>query len=162
MMNEINQQIKGDNNNQNIFINPSPAIDFIPQDIEYLLDYIVETNFEKFEKNPIIIPDLEKKNKLNGINENQFKIILEDVPLFDDIETCIREDINNSLKKKYYSAARILNIQYMNSYQKEFPAFMVQIVKAFNDNTTFDNDKIYKLTVLMHYMYHECDLGIKP
>ncbi|OHD19171.1 MAG: hypothetical protein A2086_14745 [Spirochaetes bacterium GWD1_27_9] len=162
-MKNIIQRIFGINNTQNIFIeSKSVSIDIIPQDIEFILDYINENAPEIFKKNPIIVPDLDKKNKLNGINRNQFDMILEDVPLFYDIETSIREDNSNSLKKKYYNAARILNLQYMNKYQKNFPEFVIQVAKTFYNDNTFNKDKTIKLVTLMHYMYHECDLGIKP
>lgn len=163
MKNTIFQKILGFNNTQNVFINSEGlSIDLIPQDIEYILDYVNENGPGIFEKKAITIPDLDKKNILNGIDENQFKLILEDVPLFDDIETSIREDKSSSLKKKYFNAARILNLQYINRYQKHFPEFVIKVAKSFYDSKTFDNDKTIKLITLMHYMYHECDLGIKP
>jgi hypothetical protein len=160
-MKSIIQRILGSNNVQNIFINSESApIDIIPQDIEYILDYVNENDPTIFKKNPIIIPDLNKKNKLNGIDKNQFNIILEDLPLFDDIEISIREDKSKSLNKKYYNAAKILNLQYMNKYQKNFTEFVIQVAKAFQKENPCD--KTIKLVILMHYMYHECDIGIKP
>ena len=162
-MNNIIQRIFGINNTQNIFLEADKSpIDIIPQDIELILDFINENGTEILGKIPITIPDLTKKNKLNGIDKNQFDIILDDVPFFDDIETSLREDESGTLKRKYYCAAKILNIQYMNKFQKDFPNFIVKVAKAFSELNSFDNSKTIKLVVIMHYMYHECDLGIKP
>ena len=162
-MRSIVQRIFGINNTQNVFIGTDiTSIDIIPQDIESILDYINDYGSEILEKNPIIIPDLDRKNALNGIDQNQFNVVLEDIPLFDDIDTSIREDKSNSLKNKYFKAAKILNLQYMNRFQKDFPNFVIQVAKAFHDNSSFNNEKTLKLVTLMHYMYHECDLGIRP
>lgn len=161
-MNKIEQKIRGNNNTQNIFFNNLSTIDIIPQDVEFILDCIEENISNPIGKKPIIIPDLDKKNILNGVDKYQFEIILDDLPLFGDIEASIREDNSNTLKTKYYNAARILNVQYMYNYQKEFSKFVVKVAKAYSDKKNFDNDKIIKLMVLMHYMYNECDLGIKP
>lgn len=162
-MRQIIQKIFGINNTQKIYINPEcNSIDIIPQDIELLLDYVNDNGPDVIQKHPIVIPDLNRKNELNGVDENQFEIILEDTPLFDDIETSIREDKSKTLKKKYFSAAKILNLQYMSRFQKEFPNFVIQVAKAFYEKNRLENEQTLKLVTLLHYMYHECDIGIKP
>lgn len=160
---DIIQKAYGIGNKQNIFLEVDKfSIDIIPDDIEVLLDYINEHSYDALDKMQIFVSDLNKKNILNGIDLNQFQSILEDIPLFDDIEMSIKEDRSGLLKRKYFKASKLLNLQYMEKFQGNIPQFIVKVTKTFNDDTQFNNQNIIKLLVLLHYMYHECDLGIRP
>ena len=159
----IIQRILGSHNTQIINLpSENAVIDIVPQDIEEILDFINEGEGEKLGILEMIQPDLDEKNKLNGIDEEQRKLIDEDVPSFQEIEDCLRNNRNGNLRKKYTSAARILNVQYMSKFQKNFPEFVVQVAKKYYDNGNTDCENISRLVSLMHYMYSECDIGIRP
>jgi hypothetical protein len=105
----------------------------------------------------IVIPDLPAKNAVNTIDTSYFRLIKEDFVHFNAIENAIKCDSTGTLVKKYNSAKRILQQQYLGEFSPNFPSFVSAVINHIckNNNTA----KILRVTTFLHYMYSECDIG---
>lgn len=157
------QKILGINNTQIInVLSGESSLDILPNELEEILDYIInEQGFKSIETN-FSDPNIKKKNKLNGVNEDQFLLIRENVPYFEDIENTIIKDNSGNLKKKYMASAELLNTQYLNKFHKRMPEFIIQVIKKYHASGNNQTGKTLQFLKLIHYMYHSCDIGIKP
>lgn len=162
-MMKVLQRIFGSNNTQILnLVESQKSIDILPQELDEILDYITDDGSPFVGDLSMVKPNLTAKNSINSIDEEQFKIIKEDAVFFSDIENCLRNDSSHAKQKKYKLAAKILNIQYINTFNHNFPEFVVQSAKAFNSNGEKDSVMTLKFVALLHYMYTECDIGIRP
>ena len=95
MMN-FNQNIRGNNNTSEINIFNTPlTFDLLPNEIKELLDYLSDEDNYIDESFGFTIPDLNEKNKKNGIDENYYDFMKEDFSYFQDIIEILQNDSDN-------------------------------------------------------------------
>lgn len=162
-MENVDQSVNGIGNtvNANFYEYPK-TVDILPNELESFLDYF---NSEMNEKDDIISInkfELDKKNELNGIDKENFSFIKEDFSSFQDIDDALRRNKDGTIKKKYKNATRILNMSYKAKFQKQFPIFVLEVAKKYREDKKSSDEQFIKITKLLHYMYCQCDIGIKP
>lgn len=159
----INQNTKGNNNSSTINVfNPQVTVDLLPNEINDLLDYLSDEDNYIDESFGFTIPDLEKKNIKNGIDENYFDFMKDDFSYFQDINDTLQNDSDNSIKRKYRKACYLLQQQYLASFQEKMKEFISLVISKHSKETDCDSSESIKLGKLLHYMYSNCDIGIKP
>lgn len=110
-------------------------------------------------------PGLDKKNKLNNLGKNYFdNIIKNSMEDFDKIRLFLSNSINNDIEEIYSDAISELNAK-IGLKREQFYEFE-QILETCYDNLVRDNANILKgkkklVRTLLHYMYCNCDIGIK-
>ena len=76
----ISQNTKGNNNISEINIFESKnTVDFLPEDMNSLLDYLSDESILKNVQFSFDVPNLEKKNLKNGIDENYYDFMKDDL-----------------------------------------------------------------------------------
>lgn len=162
MMN-FNQNIRGNNNTSEINIFNAPlTFDLLPNEIKELLDYLADEDNYIDESFGFTIPDLNEKNKKNGIDENYYDFMKEDFSYFQDIIEILQNDSDNVIKRKYRIASRLLQLQYVASFQERMKEFITSVISKHSKETKCSSEVSLKLCKLLHYMYSNCDIGIKP
>lgn len=162
MMN-FNQNIRGNNNTSEINIFNTPlTFDLLPNEIKELLDYLSDKDNYIDESFGFTIPDLNEKNKKNGIDENYYDFMKEDFSYFQDIIEILQNDSDNVIKRKYRIASRLLQQQYLASFQEKMKEFITSVITKHSKETGCSSETSVKLGKLLHYMYSNCDIGIKP
>ncbi len=110
-------------------------------------------------------PGLDKKNELNNLSKSYFddviKISMED---FDKIRLFLSDSINEDVEEIYADAVNELNAKIALN-REQFYEFE-QVIEACYDNMVRDNLEILKgkkklVRTMLHYMYCNCDIGIK-
>jgi len=162
-MNQLLQRILlGFNNQQTInFLKSARCVDILPSDLDTILDYFNQFADENSEELAPRVPDLDAKNRLNGIDAQQFDQMRDDIVAFQDIEEAIRHDKAGTMRKKYKNAIKLLNLEYMAKFQKEFPEFVIQAAKTHRTKTNCDDVMTIQFIGILHYMYSVCDIGIR-
>ena len=159
----INQNIKGNNNNAEINIFNAPlTVDLLPNEIMDLLIYLSDEDNYIDESFGFTIPDLEEKNLKNGIDDNYYDFMKEDFSYFQDIIEILQNDSDNVIKRKYKNASRLLQQQYLSSFQEKMKEFITSVISKHSKETGCSGEISLKLGKLLHYMYSNCDIGIKP
>lgn len=164
-MNNISQNLSGNNNSQtinNISIGKELTIDLLPDDLNSLLEYLSNNNQKIDDKLPFSKPDLTQKNSLNGIDNSYFTMVEDDYKYFQDIEDILRNDNSKELINKYKIAIRLLNLEYLAKYVGNMKSFICAVVAKHNESTNCSSELSEKLMRLLHYMYTQCDIGVKP
>lgn len=85
----------------------------------------------------------------------------DDFSYFQDITDIMRNDSDNTIKRKYRRASRLLQQQYLSLFQEKMKEFITCIISKHSRNTGCSSDVSLKLGKLLHYMYSNCDIGIK-
>lgn len=114
------------------------------------------------------LPDnyIEKKNKLNEISDEYFKgVIRKNIRFFDDFKKFLQNPINKKITENYLSTRDEMQEIYLrnrdkfNSIEKFFDFVYHRVEDKFSAELGYDKRKIW---VILHCMYFNCDLGIKP
>lgn len=161
----LSQLIFGLGNSQNLsFVTNEQKriVEILPNDIELILDAIINPQIDSSRENDISPPDLDKKNRINGIKINQYKIIQNDYTQFGKIDQVLRNNSNRDIREKYFAAARILHLQYVTDFEGKMPEFIVQALAAHSRRNHLESGVIAKMHLLLNYMYCSCDIGVKP
>ena len=157
----ISQNTKGNNNISEINIFESKnTVDFLPEDMNSLLDYLSDESILKDVQFSFDVPNLEKKNLKNGIDENYYDFMKDDFSYFQDIDEILQKD--NLIKQKYSRAKRLLQQKYLASYQEKMKEFISDVTSKHKKDTFCSDYESIKLQRLLHYMYSCCDIGIRP
>ncbi len=160
-----NQKVGGFFNNasytENIFYEKD-SVDILPSDLDELLDYLSDEDNYIDESFGFTIPDLTKKNFKNGIDENYYDFMKGDFSYFQDIVEILKNDSDNLIKRKYRIASRLLQLQYFSSFQERMKEFITSVISKHSKETKCSSEVSLKLCKLLHYMYSNCDIGIKP
>ena len=118
---------------------------------------VVQSGFE--------YPGLDKKNELNNLSKNYFDdVIKKSLEDFDKIRLFLSDSINQDIEEIYADAASELNAK-IALKREQFYEFE-QILEMCYDNVVRDNVGLLKgkkklVRTLLHYMYCNCDIGIK-
>lgn len=110
-------------------------------------------------------PGLDRKNELNNLSKNYFDdVIKKSVEDFDKIRRFLSDAINQEIAEIYADAVSELNAKIVLK-RDQFYEFE-QIIETCYDNLVRDNADILKgkkklVRTLLHYMYCNCDIGIK-
>ena len=110
-------------------------------------------------------PGLDKKNELNKLSKNYFEdVIKKSLEDFDKIRQFLSDSINQDIEEIYADAASELNAK-IALKREQFYEFE-QVLETCYDNMVRDNADILKgkkklVRTLLHYMYCNCDIGIK-
>lgn len=161
----LSQFLLGLGNSQNVsFVTNEQKriVEILPGDIEYILNSLLGSRIESDHKNDFAPPELNQKNKLNGISDNQYKILQDDYVQFGKIDEILRNNSNRDIRDKYFAAARILQLQYVTTFEGKMPEFLVQVIAMHSRQRQQDATMLVKMHLLLNYMYCNCDLGIKP
>lgn len=136
-----------------------------------LRDVIVFLHKQIKENNKVVVksgfeyPGLNKKNELNNLSKNYFDdVVKKSLEDFDKIRTFLSDSINQDIEEIYLDAASELNAK-IALKRNQFYEFE-QILETCYDNVVRDNADILKgkkklVRTLLHYMYCNCDIGIK-
>lgn len=110
-------------------------------------------------------PGLDRKNELNNLSKNYFDdVVKKSLEDFDKIRAFLSDSINQDIEEIYSDAASELNAK-ITLNRNQFYEFE-QILETCYDNVVRDNPDILKgkkqlVRTLLHYMYCNCDIGIK-
>lgn len=110
-------------------------------------------------------PGLDKKNELNKLSKNYFDdVVKKSMGDFDKIRLFLSDSINQDIEEIYADAVSELNAK-IALKREQFYEFE-QILETCYDNIVRDNAEILKgkkklVRTLLHYMYCNCDIGIK-
>lgn len=132
--------------------------------ISFLYDQI-KANATKDILSGFEYPGLNRKNKLNNLSESYFddaiKRSMED---FDRIRAFLSDPINQDIRDLYEDAASELNAKIV-LYRKQFYEFESILETCYNNIVQNNADILKKkkrlVRTLLHYMYCNCDIGIK-
>ena len=108
---------------------------------------------------------MDKKNELNKLSKNYFEdVIKKSLEDFDKIRQFLSDSINQDIEEIYADAASELNAK-IALKREQFYEFE-QVLETCYDNMVRDNADILKgkkklVRTLLHYMYCNCDIGIK-
>lgn len=134
------------------------VIDFVPAEIEEILNEISKNQSVDNLQGELTPPNLVKKNKLNSIEEPYWGLIEGDFIHFERIDLIFKND--KVLQGKYEVAKRILQQQYLSNFKSDFPTFAnAWMSKIGSEKTAIES---IKTVILLHYMYSECDIGVSP
>lgn len=158
-MNQYFQKALGMFNRQSMtIIEQRKVIEFVPKEIEDILDTITNSKSPTYDQDELTPPNLEEKNKLNSVTVEYNDLIEVDFIHFDGIDCIIKQD--KSLQNKYEISKRILQQQFLSDFSGDFPAFTNAWMTKLGISKS-SNESI-KAVILLHYMYSECEIGIKP
>lgn len=134
--------------------------EFLKVDYFENIEVIEETLFNNFYR------DIEKKNIINGVNEEYFSIIEEDFQkYFEDINKFLKYSINRKIREKYHLIAKKLNMSYRSNYseKRNLPEH-IQFVqeKVYNEIANIEDTTDLYLSIFLHHMYFYCEYGINP
>lgn len=172
MFERIKQIIFGSNNivalgNINHY-NPHP-IRFFEKDIKEVIDCFSQEVDEIIgivdDYNDFYRPNIEKKNELNNLTNTYFiHIKSHSLVYFDKITEFLNDRRNEEFLSKYLSTTSELNNKIISNrtdfiyFDKIFDAIYSYIVEKDNYELCFDKGLIW---VFLHYMYWNCDIGVK-
>lgn len=158
-MNQYFQKALGLFNRQSMtIIEQRKVIEFVPREIEDILDTITNSQRPTYDQDELTPPDLEEKNKLNSVDVEYNELIEGDFIHFDGIDSIIKQD--KSLQDKYEVSRRILQHQFLSDFNGDFPAFTNAWMTKLGVSKS--SHESIKAVILLHYMYSECEIGIKP
>lgn len=112
-------------------------------------------------------PGLEKKNELNNLSKNYFdNAVRRSMDDFDKIRQFLSDSINQDIEALYADAVSELNAKIALALKREQFYEFEQVLEACYDNMVRDNTDVLFLKkklvrTLLHYMYCNCDIGIK-
>ena len=110
----ISQNTKGNNNSSIINVFAScDSIDLLPQDIITLLDYLSNMPDVQDLSFDFNVPNLSQKNEKNGIDNDYYEYMKDDFSSFQDIEEILQNDADDTVKRKYWNAKKLLQQQYL-------------------------------------------------
>ena len=144
-------------------------IEFYEEDIQEIITTFAETTIIKKDLRKILddfkrIP-IEEKNKLNQLGEDYFNNVLKSsFSDFDKIKAFLQDPRNDDLKKKYTNTISdlqeeiILNREEYSSFENILNHLFKLILDVSNDKLR-NNRKLIR--IFLHYMYFNCDIGIK-
>lgn len=110
-------------------------------------------------------PGLEKKNELNRLSKNYFdNVVKKSMGDFYRIRKFLSDSINQDIEEIYADAVSELNAK-IELNREQFYEFE-QLLETCYDNFVRDNADTLKgrkklVRTLLHYMYCNCDIGIK-
>ena len=110
-------------------------------------------------------PGLEKKNELNRLSKNYFdNVVKKSMGDFYRIRKFLSDSINQDIEGVYADAVSELNAK-IELNREQFYEFE-QLLETCYDNFVRDNADTLKgrkklVRTLLHYMYCNCDIGIK-
>lgn len=110
-------------------------------------------------------PGLERKNELNNLSQKYFdSVISESMNDFDKIRQFLTNPINKDISDIYHDAASELNAKIVLRRDQYYE--FEQVLEAcydimVNNNATLLRGKKQLVRKLLHYMYCNCDIGIK-
>lgn len=145
----------------NIFLSQTGPY-LMPDELEEFLTFLSDESFSDESPLPFTKPDLQEKNKLNGINDNYYKDIEDDFIYFQEIENIFRKNSSKELEQKYKNALRILRLDYNANYNNDIKKFFYDIVAKYKTKKNCNTQTSLKLLRLLHFMYSQCDIGNKP
>ncbi|WDZ63456.1 hypothetical protein MF628_08655 [Paenibacillus polymyxa] len=174
MIEKLKQLVFGSNNKvamrdivENTY-NPHP-IRFFENDIKDVIDHfsqeieVISGIVENY--NDFYRPHIEKKNELNNLTSLYFEHIKQhSLVYFDKIRDFLQDRRNEKKLAQYLSTARELNNKIICNrtdfmyFDKIFDAIYSYIVEKDGYNLNFDKELIW---VFLHYMYWNCDIGVK-
>ena len=132
--------------------------------ITFLYDQI-KANVTKDILSSFEYPGLNRKNELNNLSKSYFddaiKRSMED---FDKIRAFLSDPINQDIRDLYEDAASELNAKIV-LYRKQFYEFESILEVCYNNIVQNNADILRKkkrlVRTLLHYMYCNCDIGVK-
>ena len=144
-------------------------IEFYEEDIQEIITTFAETKIPKkylkeiqneFKKIPI-----EVKNKLNRLGKDYFDNVLKSsYSDFDKIKAFLQDPRNDDFKKKYNNTISDLQEEIF-IHREEYGAFENILNHLYKLILDVSNDKLKNnrklIRVFLHYMYVNCDIGIK-
>ena len=106
--------------------------------------------------------DKKEKNKINGLSEKYYKFILRDsLPYFSDLKLFLQNPRNTHLAALYHDTANELKAKLL-VHGGNFSSFDEALDRMYSiivgNNTQLKYKRRY-VTVLLHYMYFDCDIG---
>jgi len=111
------------------------------------------------------IPDIKKKNELNKLSEEYFKIIEErNQSYFNEIKKFLENPANEEFKNNYFNVVEEINNKLAirtNEYNKFEELFeeLFNCIYCVCPELQEDSRLIY---VFIHFMYCNCDIGKRP
>lgn len=110
-------------------------------------------------------PDIKKKNELNKLSEEYFKLIEErNQSYFNEIKSFLENPVNEEFKNNYFNVVEEINnklaIRTEEYYKfEEFFEALFDCLYTACPELQEDSRLIY---VFLHFMYCNCDIGKKP
>lgn len=135
------------------------------REIIILLQKQIKENTKPIVRAGLEYVGLDKKNDLNKLSKNYFDdVIKRSLEDFDKIRAFLSDSINQDIEEIYADAASELNAK-IALKRNQFYEFE-QILEICYNNVIRDNADILKgkkrlVRTLLHYMYCNCDIGIK-
>ena len=108
---------------------------------------------------------IDKKNELNNLSKTYFEdVVKKSMDDFNRIRLFLSDTINQDIEEIYADAVSELNAKIILK-RDQFYEFE-QVIETCYDNIVRDNADILKgkkklVRTLLHYMYCNCDIGIK-
>jgi antirestriction protein ArdC len=107
----------------------------------------------------------EDKNVINGLSETYYReiIVADSMPHFDKVESFLRNPRNGDLKALYHDAADelkqkiLINRDQFETFDHVFAFLYDEIQKE----RAALKGKRRMISILLHYMYCDCDIGSK-
>ncbi len=133
------------------------VIVFLHKQIKENVTVSVQSDFE--------YPGLDKKNELNNLSKTYFEdVVKKSMDDFNRIRLFLSDTINQDIEEIYADAVSELNAKIILK-RDQFYEFE-QVIETCYDNIVRDNADILKgkkklVRTLLHYMYCNCDIGIK-
>ena len=135
------------------------------RDVIVFLHKQIKENDNAVVKSGFEYPGLDKKNELNNLSKSYFDdVVKKSLEDFDKIRQFLSDSINQEIEEIYADAASELNAK-ITLKREQFYEFE-QVLETCYDNVVRDNADILKgkkklVRTLLHYMYCNCDIGIK-
>jgi hypothetical protein len=106
-----------------------------------------------------------EKNTINGLSETYYReiIVADSMPHFDKVESFLKNPRNANLKALYHDAADELKQKILVNRER-FPAFdnvFAFLYEEIQKERSALKGKRRMISVLLHYMYCNCDIGSK-
>jgi hypothetical protein len=144
---------------------------FNPDDLKEVIgalhDYVVTDEAKAFDSASDFakIKLREEKNKINGLSENYYReiIVADSMPHFDKVDNFLRNPRNAELAALYHDAADELK-QKILVHREQFPTFdnvFGFLYEEVQKERVALKGKRRMISVLLHYMYCNCDIGSK-
>lgn len=124
---------------------------------------IEEEKYQNFKR------DQDEKHKKNNMSLEYYEqqILDKDIKFFSDIDAFLKNKRNSKHKKDYEIIARDLTIDFFAKKQKDKNYNIIEhiskvkgeLLKKIGKNVNIEVEKY--IIIFLHYMYQECDYGIK-
>lgn len=108
-----------------------------------------------------------RKNTINNLSESYFKLIEEDyLPLFGKIRDFLRNPKNEEYVEMYNNSVAEIKIiveiqrRKFQAFEEMFKVLYNYLIKACKEDKNFMRIRT-KAYLFLHFMYYNCDIGIK-